>query len=141
MPLTPKRIEELEKIRFEKPGECTVLVGPCTARFWEGKKIPLDGRHYICAGTVILKNGKKLFANLRIQTHHFDFLERNDVWVQVGDTWYQTNEPELFTVLGVSPEEALPYTWLPDRPLDYHEKGPYPMDWYASKGCKQPSVV
>lgn len=70
-----------------------------------------------------------MFANLRIQTHNFDFLERDGVWVQVGDLWYQFNEPELFPALRMLPEEALPYTWLPDPPLDYHESGPYPMQW------------
>jgi hypothetical protein len=140
MPLTPEKIAKAEKIYFEKPGECKVLVGPCSATIWRDDKIPLDGRHYVCAGTVILKNGKKLFANLRIQTHHFDFLERKGVWIQVGDTWYQPNEPEFFAVLGISSEDAMPFTWLPDRPLDYREKGPYPMDWYASKGIKLPKT-
>ena len=132
MPLTPEMISGVGKICLD-PGECHVLAGPGTATEWSGEKIPLDGRHYICAGTVILKNGRKLFANLRIQTHHIDFLEIKNVWVQVGDTWYRTDEPELFTALGISAEEAFPFTWLPDRPLEYEEKGPYPMDMFRQR--------
>jgi hypothetical protein len=134
MPLTLKEIAELEKTALEpgkpflEPGECRVVVGPGKQTLWLGEKIPLDGRHYLCTGTVILKNGRELFANLRIQTHHFDFLEIKNIWVQVGDTWYRMKEPELFAALGISPEEALPFTWLPERPLDYEENGPYPID-------------
>ena len=130
MPISENDIlESGYPLSFRKAGECEVLVGPCSVTSWDGKTIPLDGRHYICSGTVFLKNGKELFANLHIQTHHFDFLERDGVWVRVGDLWYGFDEPELFAALGVSREEALPYTWLPDPPLDYYEKGPYPMQW------------
>jgi len=133
MPITPETIRQTDgRIHFEKPGQATVLVGPCTGRTWKEKKIAMDGRHYKCAGTIILKNGTKLFANLPIKTHTFDFLERDWVYCQIGDTWYRPDEPEFLTVLGITSEEAFPYTWIPDIPLNYHKPAPYPMDWHAS---------
>jgi hypothetical protein len=134
MPIREQDIEEKfdGRIHFEKPGEVIVIVGPCTGHLWKEPRIRLDGRHYKCAGTIILKNGEKLFANFRIRTDSFDFLERDTVYCKLGETWYRTNEPEFFEALGIMPEDALPYTWLPDVPLDYREKGPYPMDWFAA---------
>ena len=133
MPITDRELEDIDhRIRFEKPGEVHVWVGPCSVSLWTGPKIPLDGRHYSCAGKIILKNGRELFANLPIQTHSFDFLERGSVYCRLGDAWYGMHEPELFAALGLSAEEALPYTWLPDRPLDYPIQGPYPMDGHAA---------
>ena len=119
-----------DRIYFLEPGKCQVLVGPCSVTSWLEPKIPLDGRHYHCAGKVILKNGRELRAELRIQTHHFDFLERDATRVFLDDVWYRMNEPELYKALRMKQKDALPFTWLPDVPLDYHVKGPYPMDWY-----------
>ena len=138
MPITPEIIKQSDyRIHFERPGEATVLVGPCAGKKWTGMKIIMDGRHYKCAGTIILKNGKRLFANLPIRTHNFDFLERDGVYCQIGDSWYKPGEAEFLSVLGISADEAFPYTWLPDIPLDYRESGPYPMDWIASVKAKQ----
>ncbi len=126
-------IEESDyRIHFEDPGQVTVLVGPCSGQRWKPHKIPMDGRHYKCAGKIILKNGAELRANLPIRTHTFNFLEREGVYCQIGDTWYSPDEPEFLSTLGLLAEQTFPFTWLPDRPLDYHEPGPYPMDWYAS---------
>ena len=70
-------------------------------------------------------------ANFEINTHTFDFLERDTVrvFIKKEQAWYSMEEQELYDILGLTKEEALPYTWLPDRPLSYHEKGPYPMKW------------
>ena len=65
-----------------------------------------------------------------MKTYTFDFLERSTVYVELGDFWYRPEEPELAAALGTTAEGVIPYTWLPDRPLDYSEPGPYPMDWY-----------
>jgi hypothetical protein len=129
-------MERNDRLFFLDPGQCTVLVGPCSGTSLRGSKIPLDGRHYICAGTVILKNGRELRAQLRIQTHHFDFLERDATHVFLEDVWYTMDEPELYKALRMKQKDALPYTWLPDVPLDYHVKGPYPMDWYEDAKAK-----
>ncbi|MCY1058919.1 hypothetical protein [Nannocystis sp. SCPEA4] len=128
MPYTEDDLETY-RIWFDGPGHATVLVGPCSGSPWLGEKIPLDGRHYRCAGKIILKNGRELFANLPLRTHTFDFLEREDVHCRLGDLWYGMDEPSLYEQLGMRPEQALPYTWQPDIPLDYHVPGPYPMHW------------
>lgn len=131
----PIRLEDIERydlrISFQEKGHVTVRTGPCSGSSLESREIPLDGRHYICAGTIILKNGMKLQANFEINTHTFDFLERDSVKIYIDQekAWYYMHEPELFRLLNVTEEEALPYTWLPDIELDYHEKGPYPMKW------------
>lgn len=132
MPIREKDIEEKYdgRIHFEGPNEVTVLVGPCSGLLLREPTIPMDGRHYKCGGKIILKNGREVRASLALQTHTFDFLERDGVWCKVEDTWYKPDEPEFLVALKITEEEAFPYTWLPDRPLAYHEKGPYPMNWY-----------
>ncbi|MHA4847639.1 hypothetical protein ACX0G7_25965 [Flavitalea antarctica] len=130
MPLRLKDIEAYgAPISFLQPGKADVRVGPCSASPWSKKKIPLDGRHYVCAGVIILKNGVKLRSNFEINTHTFDFLERRTVKCFIDDAWYYMDEPELYEKLGIDMEGALPYKWLPDIPLDYSDVGPYPMKW------------
>jgi hypothetical protein len=129
------QIEDLEKsgapISFLKKGEVKVMVGPCSSSFFSGQKIPLDGRNYVCAGIIIFRNGEKYQANFEINTHTFDFLERDSVYVFIEqyETWYSIDDEELWKLLGISKDEGLPYKWLPDRPLDYYDLGPYPMKW------------
>lgn len=132
MPLRIKDIQEYGlPIGFLENGEIKVRTGPCSSAFWDGKKIPLDGRFYICSGTIILKNGLKLRANFEINTHTFDFLEQDTVkiYIDKNKAWYYMNEKELYDLIGVLIDDALPYTWLPDRELDYSKQGPYPMNW------------
>jgi hypothetical protein len=131
----PFRLADIERygvpIHFLEKGEVMVRVGPCSSTFLNASKIPMDGRYYICSGIIILKNGKKLIANFEINTHTFDFLERDTVKIYIDKekTWYYIHEPELLNIIGITSEDAFPYTWLPDRPLDYHQAGPYPMKW------------
>ena len=132
MPFTRKDLENLP-ISFEGKNEASVLVGPCSAKSWNENKIPLDGRHYICGGVVILKNGTELRASLALQTHTFDFLELDGVYVLYNDTWYKWDEKELLLALNEKSEKIYPFTWLPDKPLDYHLKGPYPMRFDQEK--------
>ena len=132
MPLSLKDIKEYDlPIHFQETGTASIRCGPCSSKPLLVKKIPLDGRYYICAGTIIFKNGMKLQANFEINTHTFDFLERDTVriFIEKENTWYGMNEPELFDFLKINKEDAVPYTWLPDIPLDYHTEGPYPMKW------------
>jgi hypothetical protein len=135
----PIRLKDIEKygvpIYFQKKREVMVRVGPCSATFMQADKIPLDGRYYICAGTIILKNGMNLQAHFEINTHTYDFLERESVRIYIDkeEAWYSTDEAELYEILGVKKADALPYTWLPDIPLDYSDKGPYQMFWHKSE--------
>ena len=132
MPLREKEIErDGVPISFLKEGQVKALVGPCSAIFLRSNTIPLDGRHFYCAGTIVFKNGVKLRANFQINTHTFDFLERDSVLVYLTkeEAWYFIKEDELFDKLGSTRDDMLPYKWLTDVPLDYHEKGPYSMQW------------
>jgi hypothetical protein len=131
----PLRLEDIKRydlpIAFKEKGVVFVRCGPCSSGPLNGTKIPMDGRYYVCAGTIILKNGRILQANFEINTHTFDFLERDTVRVYMDkeNAWYSMDEPELYELLEISKEDALPYSWQPDIPLDYHKKGPYPMVW------------
>jgi hypothetical protein len=126
MPFTKKDLEDLP-IFFARKDDVWVTVGPCSASYWQEIKIPLDGRQYKCDGTIIFKNGDKLRASFTIDTTTFDFLDIESVYVNIGDDWYGINEPELLTKLKLTNEDIFPFTWLADRPLDYHLQGPYKM--------------
>jgi len=47
-------------------------------------------------GTIILKNGIELQANFEINTHTFDFLERDTVkvFIETEQAWYSMDEQE-----------------------------------------------
>ena len=102
----PSRLDDIERtgapISFLKKGEAEVRTGPCSAQSFKEKRIVLDGRHYVCAGTVILKNGMKLRANFEINTHTFDFLERDSVqiYIEKERAWYYIKEQALYDLLG-----------------------------------------
>lgn len=128
MPLTEKDLGPHSS--FSKQNEVTVWVGPFEAMGWKNSKIPLDGRKYQCGGEVIFKNGKILRASFRVDTTTFDFLEKESVYVNLNNLWYRWDEPELLAILNIKKEDAFPFTWAPDRPLDYHVKGPYPMNFF-----------
>ena len=125
----PRNVKDYDNFAntIQLPGCVTVRCGPCSGALLNADKIPLDGRIYICAGKVFLKNGVTLRANFEIQTHTFDYLDRDTVYVLVEDAWYKFDEEELYTKLGIQKSDALPFTWLPDIPLDSSDKGPYRM--------------
>jgi hypothetical protein len=128
MPFTKKDLEE-SPISFASQNSVKVWIGPCSATFYKGDKIPLDGRQYESGGRIILKNGVELRASLRIRTTDFDFLIREGAYVNIEDVWYRWDEPELLKKIGLSRENAFPFYWDTDRKLDYHIPGPYPMRW------------
>lgn len=131
MPISDDSLE-IFPISFTKPGSVAILDGPCSARGYRGSKIPLDGHHYEAGGRIFLRNGSHLTASLSIQTHSHEFLE--SAWCHIGDSWYETSEPEFLSVLGLTESEAFPYTWLPDVPLDCNDPGPYPMRMQVKPG-------
>jgi hypothetical protein len=51
------------------------------------------------------------------------------LYLEKERSWYQPDERELYDTLGINIDDALPYKWLPDIPLDYSNPGPYPMKW------------
>jgi hypothetical protein len=131
----PLRLDDIEKsgapISFLGNGEVQVWVGPHSVKHFKESKIPLDGRRYSCSGTIIFNNGLEMTANFAINTHSFDFLERDTVKVHIKEerAWYYLHEEELYSKLQISKEEAFPFTWKTDVPLDYSNPGPYPMKW------------
>lgn len=132
MPFTKEDLSDTP-IYFERENTVSAIVGPCTARAWTGNKIPLDGRQYCCGAIVIFKNGERHRASIRIDTTTFDFLIRGSVYIVIDDVWYKWNEPELLDKLKTTSEEVFPFYWQTDRPLDYHQPGPYPMKWPDNK--------
>ena len=135
----PIRIDDIEKygapITFLEKGKVQVRNGPNLATFLKEDIIPLDGRFYCCAGTIILRNGITLRANFEINTHTFDFLERDTVRVYIDKerAWYSLDEQGLFEIFEIKKEDALPYKWLPDKPLNYYKQGPYAMNFYTDE--------
>ncbi len=115
---------------FAKPNEVWVYVSPCSIKAWKEPRIALDGRNYICGGRLFLPCGVELRASFEVQTRSFDYLERNTVYVELGDFYYLPEEPELAEALGTTREGVIPYTWIPDRPLACSDPGPYAMSWY-----------
>jgi hypothetical protein len=125
MPI-PER-DALDLIGDPAPGLVKVLVGPCSAMLFKGKKIPLDGRKYVCDGRIFFRNGTDARAKFRVDTTGFDLLELESLLIFHDGLWYHWYEEELLQALQMSKDEAIPFTWLPDRPLDYSKQGPYPM--------------
>lgn len=131
MPITEKEIEDADwRFSFMKPGTAQVWVGPGTVSFWNEPVIHLDGRHYLCAGRLFFRDGTVVRAHFQIQTHTFDYLERDSVWCCVNDVWYRLTEPELYQALRIDPATALPYRWQPDIPLAGEVGQTYRADSY-----------
>ena len=128
MPFTKQDLEQVP-ISFCNENDAWVIVGPCSMTVWREKTIPLDGRKYILGGKIILKNNLVLNASFDIDTTTFDFLVKSSVYVNLSEIWYRWDEAQLLEKLGVSYVEAFPFKWLPDRELDYYNKGPYKCDW------------
>lgn len=91
--------------------------------------IPIDGGHYECSGQVILDDGTRLPARFEIHTDTLDLIAQDSIECQIRGKWYNIDDPELYDALGVEEEEALPFKWQPDRPLDHEKSGPYSLIW------------
>lgn len=102
-----------------------VYVGPSTVKHLQDKKIALDGRKYENGGTIIFSNGQEFRASFCIDTTSFNFVNKDSIYLSIGDEWYHIEEPELITKLNIREEDIYPLKWAPDRPLDYHVKPPY----------------
>ena len=126
MPITKKDLEEKPISFCEKDG-AWVIVGPCSKSIWQAYKIPLDCRKYICAGTITFKNGQNFRASFYVYTTSFDFVNKETIYLNIGDDWYNLEEPDLLTKLNITQDDIYPLKWQTDRPLDYHVKAPYTL--------------
>ncbi len=126
MPFTKKDLEDLP-ISFCGKDEVSVIVGPCSATFYLEYKIALDGRKYKTGGTDTFKNGQELRASFYVDTTTFDFVNKDSIYLSIGDDWFCIEEPELLAKLKVSQDDIYPLKWQSDRPLDYHVKPPYTL--------------
>jgi hypothetical protein len=124
MPYTQKDLEDVPFF-FCKKGDVWVTVGPYSATYWRGNKIPLDGRQYQCGGTIIFKNGQSFRSSFNVDTTTFDFVSKKSIYLNIDTVWYNIDEPELLLKLNLTFSEIYPLTWITDRPLDYHLTGPY----------------
>lgn len=101
-------------------------VGLCSKTSWLESRISLDGMRYSCGGKILLKNGITLRASLQLQTHTFGFLER--AYCYLDEIWYSLDEPELLRKLGISSsDDAFPFKWSTDIPIDFSNVGSYQM--------------
>ena len=125
MPIPPEIA--IDMVGDPRRGSVDVFVAPCSVIGFTGEKIPADGRKYKVDGTVYFKCGLSLPARFSIDTTGFDFIVLSSVIVFFKGLWYHYDEDELAKVLGKSKEELLPFTWTPDRPLDFWFNPPFPM--------------
>ena len=117
-------------LSFLDPGQVHVRCGPNSVTGLDADRIPLDGRHYVCAGEVILQDGRRLRANFEVATHTFAFLQRDSLKCTLdGEDWYGLDDPAFLKLLGLKKKDVAVFDWQSDRPLNYHEPGPYPMDY------------
>jgi hypothetical protein len=126
MPFTKKDLEDLP-ISFCGKDDVWVIVGPCSASYWRDYKIALDGRKYKSGGTVTFKNGQSFRASFYVDTTTFDFVAKDSIYLNIGDDWYNIEEPELLTKLKITTDDIYPLMWQTDRPLDYHVRPPFTL--------------
>lgn len=127
MPFTKKDLCELP-ISFCDKDEVWVIVGPCSGIYWKEYKIALDGRKYKSGGTIVFNNGQTFRASFYVDTSTFDFVEKERIYLKIGDDWYNIGEPELLIKLNITIDDIFPLQWQTDRPLDYHVKPPYILE-------------
>ncbi len=141
MPLRP---EDLERdgvpISFLRPGEVEVWKD-FGATFLRSTTIPLDGRIYICAGKIILRDGRSLRAEFRLYTDKRRPFNVKSLWCTPDDgkNWYSLDDSldtrELLAAISAKRGDVFPIQWLPDRPLEHEDHGPYAADWSPGRAA------
>lgn len=99
---------------------------------WLGDEpVPLDGRVYHCGGEIILRDGRRLPAQIELDTALDRPFVESHTWCTTddGETWYRLDESELIDALAVKREEVFPVRWDPGRRLEHGDPGPYDSDW------------
>ncbi len=89
-----------------------------------GSSIPYDYRSYMLCGYTILPGGLKVPTQFEIDTRSPTLLAHLGWW-HIGDIWYRPFEPEALRVLGVSPDETRPFSWISNVPIETVEEPPY----------------
>ncbi len=89
-----------------------------------GSSIPFDYRSYIFYGYTILPGGMKVATRFEIDTRSPTLLVGSGLW-HIAGIWYSPFEPEALRLLGVSPEETRPFSWISNVPIETAEEPPY----------------
>ncbi len=103
--------------------------------------IPLDGRVYICAGEITLKNGDRLPAHFELDTRKKRPFLKDSLWCTPDDgkVWYLLGDREdvreLLAALSLTRADVFPIRWRPGRPLHHDDPGPYPIDWIPTRAA------
>jgi hypothetical protein len=112
----PKDVAD-DRIGKPSPGSVWVFVDQFGgAKYFKDETIPLDGRKYKCDGLVILNNGTQLRAKFNLIASKEQLVIDNVLCFYDG-LWYPNDADELFKVLHITKEQALPMMCLPDRNL------------------------
>ena len=138
MPIPPDFAAE--KFGNPQQGLVEVFVGPCSIALFPDEKIPMDGRKYKVDGTIHFKCGISLPARFTLDTTGFDFIVLPSAIVFHQGRWFHYDEEPLAQILD-KVGELLPFTWTPDRELDYWCKAPYPMRFDPSYNEEQRSKI
>jgi hypothetical protein len=107
-------------------------------RFYQGTTIPFDYRSYVLYGHTILPNGTRIPTKFEIDTRKPTLLAGEGYW-HIDGIWYWPFEPDASRVLGVSAEEARPFRWTSNVPIETVEPPPY-LEGQILHG-RNPSVV
>jgi hypothetical protein len=91
---------------------------------FDGASIPFDYRSYVLYGETILPGGTRVLTRFDIDTRKPALLVDEGNWYIQG-TWYDAFEPEALELLGVSPDEARPFSWTLNVPIETIEEPPY----------------
>jgi hypothetical protein len=88
---------------------------------FKGLSIPMDYRSYIFYGHTILARGIKVATKFEIDTRSPTLLAGLGTW-HIGGIWYYPFEPEALALLGVLPENARPFSWTSNVPIETIEE-------------------
>ncbi len=91
---------------------------------FDGPSIAIDYRSYIFYGHTILACGVTVPTRFEIDTRSPTLLIGLGTW-HLAATWYRPFEPEALKVLDVAPEEARPFSWRSNVPIQTIEEPPY----------------
>jgi hypothetical protein len=91
---------------------------------FDGKVIPCDNRSYILYGYTILADGRRIPSQFEIDTRKPTLLVGEGLW-HIDGTWHMSFDPAVLKAMNVAPEEARPFRWIPNVPIQTVEQPPY----------------